>query len=168
MLVMLLAACTPFSATAADAEQDPRASAQRSEQLRQRAVEFGRDLLMLEEAVIPADQRVTVFVSESRDLPLALESAEIRIDPDVSIRKRYDRNEAGAISAGGSHRLYTGALPAGRHVLEVEVSARDADGRTRHFSSKLSFRAGHGPRTLDVELNALDGNSPDLVIHESG
>lgn len=167
---MLLGLTMHVFASAAETDTgapEPGALAQRTEQLKQQAVEFNRDLLLLEDSTIPADNRVTVFVSQSRSLSMTVDSAEIQIDPDVSIRKRYTAAEGDALHKGGSHRLYMGALSPGRHVLNASLSARDANGTPRRFSSKLSFRAGHGAKTLEIELSGLDPGSLDLAIHES-
>ena len=139
----------------------------RVDDLQQQVIELQRDTLVLSESALPANRRLTVFISVEPGLPLTLESVQLQLAPDGAslARRSYTDAENDALQKGGAQRLYTGTLSSGKHVMEAVVETRGKDGAKRLLTGKASFRSGGGPNTLEIEL-AGRGADAEMIIHE--
>jgi hypothetical protein len=166
LTILLVSLCVPGPAQALEPEPDLVSLAKRADQLSQDSVEITRDILLLEEALIPNRQRVAIFVTTTRGSALQVQTVDVRMNGRALVRKEFSQAQADALREGGAYRLRTSAMNPGSHVLEAAVKARDAEGSLHEFQQKMSFRAGQSARTLEIQLVGRDAARAELLLHE--
>lgn len=150
----LLAAGTAAAQAGAGAGGDLDVAAQ---DLKRRALELNRDLLVQQEATLyPAATQLAVFVAADLGSFFELESLKLSIDGQQLAEHRYSAAEANALFKGGTQQLYVGNLADGRHELLAVFSGRGAHRPIRR-AVPLAFDKQPGAR--QIELRVGDGES---------
>jgi hypothetical protein len=136
--------------------------------IKEEVLEINREILLLEElSLYPHGQQLIVLVSVAHDSPVSPDSLSLELDGQTVIQHRYTVSESAALQQGGVHRLYTGRLRNGEHLLGVSVSGRKA--RDQVFQQQHSATITKTPGRKYVELHLGPGKNssvPGLTIRE--
>ena len=130
--------------------------------IKEEVLEINREILLLEElSLYPHGQQLIVLVSVAHDSPVSPESLSLQLDGHTVIQHRYTVSENAALHEGGVHRLYTGRLRDGEHLLGVSVSGRKA--RDQAFQQQRSATITKTPGRKYVELHLGPGENPSVA-----
>lgn len=136
--------------------------------VKQEVLEINEEILLLEEQLLyPHGQQLLVFLSLSSNSPVNVSSVSLELDGKTVSRHVYTKSEKAALQEGGIHRLYTGRLLEGAHVVDVSLSGMSPDGQ--QFQRRQSVRIVKGSDRKVMELNIAAGNNgsePEVTIHE--
>lgn len=136
--------------------------------IKEEILEINRDILLLEElSLYPHGQQLIVLVSLANNSPINPDSISLQLDGDTVSHHIYSRSEGAALQEGGVHRLYTGRLNDGEHMLEVSVTGKQGRGRAFQQQRSVVITKGPGRKYLEVHLGMGKG-TPDsgLTIRE--
>jgi hypothetical protein len=134
--------------------------------IKREILEINQELSRLEDELLyPARQRLTVFLSLTGDTPIQLELLDVALNGETLVRHRYRDAEVAALRQGGVQKPYVGKIEPGSHLLQAQLTGKDAGGHA--FRLATSVRFAKGPDTKYVELrvaNPGSGRSPELSI----
>lgn len=165
-------AATPEAATSKLAGTDSGARFQQLdadvEQILNDVVALGADMAVLKEArELPLKNQLLVLVSIDPSVLFQLDNIQLQIDGNIVSSHQYGSGERDAFSAGGSHRLFWGNLPAGRHQLTAMLTGRAA--KDPKFQREVSLDVVSGTARRVVELYIAAGKDhvlPELLVKE--
>ena len=156
-----------FSSTADSKARFQQLDAQ-VEKILDEVVNLGADMAVLEEArERPPQTQLLVLVSIDPSSFFQMDAIQLQIDGRTASFHQYSEDEMSALSQGGSHRLFWGNVPAGRHQLTALLMGRVPKDPDFQRESTLMFISGVGRRV--VELRVATGKNqafPELSIKE--
>ena len=134
------------------------------------ALRLDEELQRLEDdAFIPAHAQLVVFVSLTAKQIPEFESlqVQVRIDGRELSRYSYTAREIGALYQGGFHRLFLGALPAGRHEISAVVEGQPVNGGPGQVRAAFDLNDGRGQKVLQLGMRLdVKGERPALSLSE--
>ena len=129
---------------------------------------INRDIMLLEELTLyPHGQQLIVLVSVASNSPVNPGSILLQLDGNTVSQYSYTDSEAAALQKGGVHRIYTGRLKDGEHMLKVSVTGIQT--RDRPFSEQHSVTITKRPgrKYMELHLGLEEGTAqPGLTIRE--
>lgn len=136
--------------------------------IKEEILEINRDILLLEElSLYPHGQQLVVLVSVANNSPVNPDSISLRLDGHAVSHHIYTGSESSALQKGGVHRLYTGRLRDGEHMLEVSVTGKQARDRAFHQQRSVVITKVPGRKYMELHLGTGEGTSePGLTIRE--
>ena len=136
--------------------------------IKEEILEINRDILLLEESSLyPQGQQLVVLVSVAGKEPVNPDSISLLLDGHTVNHHIYTSSEAAALREGGVHRLYTGRLSDGKHLLEVSVTGKQAGGNVFREQRSIAFNKSPGRKYLELHLRpAGDTTDAGLTIRE--
>jgi len=136
--------------------------------IKEEILEINRDILLLEESSLyPHGQQLVVLVSVANNSPVNPDSISLQLDGHTVSHHIYTGSEDAALQEGGVHRLYTGRLSDGEHMLEVSVTVKQARGRVFHQQHSVAITRVHGRKYLELHLEQGESTAePGLTIRE--
>lgn len=168
-VVLLIGSVTELNAADANGGDNALRSLDRELQaIKQEAVDINQALLELEEAVLyPRDLQLIVFVSLSPESAIRPESVQLRLNTKLVADRKYTDAEVVALRSGGAHRLYTGRLPYGQHLLVTSfVGFSKMEERYQRQTSAAVLK-GPGPTYVKLEIGVAGRNGePKLTLQE--
>ena len=129
---------------------------------------INQEMLALQDVAIhPAARQVVVMVTVAERAATSPVRVTLTLDDEVLGDHWYSPGEREALSSGGVHRLYTGALADGKHRLQAKVSTAGVDGGTGTASSGVTVDKQPGRAFLELHLSSRqEGREPVLTIHQ--
>jgi hypothetical protein len=129
---------------------------------------INRDILLLEElSLYPHGQQLVILVSVANNSPVNPDSILLQLDGDTVSHHRYTGSEGAALQEGGVHRLYTGRLSDGEHILKVSVTGRQAKGQSFNQQRSVTITKVPGRKYMELHLGPGENTSePGLTIRE--
>lgn len=136
--------------------------------IKEEVLEINREILLLEElSLYPHGQQLVVLVSVTNNSPVNPDSISLQLDGHTVIHHIYTGSESAALQEGGVHRLYTGRLSDGEHMLEVSVTGKQAGGRAFHQQRSVTITKVPGRKYMELQLGPGGNTSgPGLTIRE--
>jgi len=136
--------------------------------IKEEVLEINRDILLLEElSLYPHGQQLVVLVSVAKNSPVNPDSISLQLDGQTVSHHIYTGSEGAALHEGGVHRLYTGRLSDGEHMLSVTVTGKQARGRAFHQQRSEVIIKAPGRKYMELHLGPEENTSePGLVIRE--
>ena len=136
--------------------------------IKEEILEINRDILLLEESSLyPYGQQLVVLVSVANNSPVNPESISLQLDGHTVSHHVYTGSEGAALQEGGVHRLYTGRLSDGEHMLKVFVTVKQARGQAFHQQHSVAITKVHGRKYLELNLGQGESTAkPGLTIRE--
>ena len=136
--------------------------------IKEEILEINRDILLLEElSLYPHGQQLVVLVSVANELPVRPDSISLQLNGQTISQHVYTGSEGAALQAGGVHRLYTGRLGDGEHVLEVSMTGKHARGRAFRQQRSATITKVRGRKYVELYLGPGENKSePGLIIRE--
>ena len=129
---------------------------------------INRDILQLEElSLYPHGQVLVILVSVANNSPVSPESILLQLDGQTVSHHSYTGSEGAALQEGGVHRLYTGRLSDGEHILNVSVTGKQAKGRTFNQQRSVTITKVPGRKYVELQLGPGESTSePRLTVRE--
>ncbi|GMQ86867.1 MAG: hypothetical protein BMS9Abin08_0065 [Gammaproteobacteria bacterium] len=136
--------------------------------VKQEVLGVNREILLLEEQLLyPHGQQLVVFVSLSNNYPVKVSSISLELDGRVVSQHIYTRSEEASLHKGGIHRLYTGRLQEGAHIVDVSLSGMGMDGQQFLQRQSTKIIKGSGRKVVELNITAGDNETePQFSIHE--
>lgn len=136
--------------------------------IKEEILEINRDILLLEESSLyPRGQQLVVLVSVANNSPVNPGSISLQLDGHTISHHIYTGSEGAALQQGGVHRLYTGRLSDGEHMLVVSVTGKQAGGQNFHQQSSVTIAKVPGRKYMELHLGPGESTSePGLTIRE--
>ena len=136
--------------------------------IKEEILEINRDILLLEElSLYPHGQQLVILVSVVNNSPVNPERISLQLDGHTLSQHAYTGSEGAALQEGGVHRLYTGRLGDGEHVLEVSVTGKQAGNKAFHQQRRITITKLPGRKYLELQLGPGENTSePELTIRE--
>jgi len=136
--------------------------------IKEEVLEINREILLLEElSLYPHGQQLIVLVSVAHDSPVSPDSLSLQLDGHTVIEHSYTVSESAALHEGGVHRLYTGRLRDGEHLLGVSVTGRKAGDRAFHQQRSVTITKTAGRKYVELHLGpGINPSAPGLAIRE--
>ena len=136
--------------------------------IKQEILEINREMLLLEESSLyPGGPQLVVLVSMAADTAISPEQISLQLDGQLLTQHEYSHSEALSLRGGGVHRLFTGALDPGEHVLDVSLSGQLDDDQpfTRERNATITMMSGR--KTMELHLDSGErGSPPQLTVRE--
>jgi len=149
-IILAMWTTAPMAAEA----RDGTSLSERIEALKQSTLELNRDLTLLEQELFYPSSQSSFFLSVDVGTPIRLVDVNLTLDGEHLGYHFYSDDEFDALTKGGIHRLYTGNLRSGRHVMDVTITGYDPRGRDYQRTASYSFTKGPGRKM--IELRVLD------------
>lgn len=136
--------------------------------IKEEILEINRDILLLEElSLYPHGQQLVVLVSVANNSTVSPGSISLQLDGKMLRQHRYTGSEGAALQEGGVHRLYTGRLGDGEHVLEVSVTGKQAGNRAFQQQRSVTITKLPGRKYLELRLGAGESTKdPGVTVRE--
>lgn len=139
-----------------------------TEQVLNGVTALGAEMVMLEEArELSPKTQLLLLVSVDPSPFFQLEAVQLQIDGQAVALHQYTEKELQALQQGGSHRLFWGNVPAGRHQLVVSMMGQVPRDPDFQRESSLVIVSGVGRRV--VEMRVASGKSqpfPEMSLRE--
>jgi hypothetical protein len=131
-------------------------------------LEINRELFLLEALTRdPHGEELVVLVSVADDSPAHPDRISVLLDGETVSRHVYTESERLALQEGGIHRIYSGGLDSGRHVLEISMTGKLSRGKD--FQQQLRFPLTKKPGRTHMEVHLGPGRNaakPEITMRE--
>jgi hypothetical protein len=136
--------------------------------IKEEVLEINREILLLEElSLYPHGQQLVVLVSVANNSTVNPDSISLQLDGHTVSHHIYTGSEGAALQEGGVHRLYTGRLTDGKHMLEVSVTGKQAGARAFHQQRSVTINKLPGRKYMELHLGpGANTSDPGLTIRE--
>ena len=136
--------------------------------LKQQVLDLNRELFILEEELLfPSNTQISIFVSMDVGDFFALDSVQIKLDDKQVASYLYTPREVKALHRGGTHRIYTGNLPAGEHELIAFFTGGGPNGRDFKRGAEKIIIKEIGPKMVELKISdRTEKQQADFIIKE--
>lgn len=123
------------------------------EQILDEVVTLGAEMAVLKEArELSPDTQLLVLVSIEPSAFFQLDAIQFQLDEQTAAFHQYSEKELSALSQGGSHRLFWGNVPAGRHKLTALLMGRVPKDPDFQREAEMMITSGEGRRVLEIRI----------------
>lgn len=138
------------------------------EQILGDVVNLGAEMAVLEEAQeLSPKTQLLVLVSIEPSAFFQLDAIQFQIDEQTASFHQYSEKELKALSQGGSHRLFWGNVPAGRHQLTALLMGRVPKDPDFQREATMMVISGVGRRVVEVRMTSGKNQAfPEFTIKE--
>lgn len=143
-----------------------RHSGRRSSALSKEMLAVGNTLNRLEDGLLsPPGIQLVVFVSMDTSPDFTLQQMDVKLDRERLHRRSYTTEDVEHLNRKGTaHRLFTGDIPEGKHLLTLSMVG-SKNGQVYRDEANYRFRKGRDRKTIEVRLKSSFGK-PRLRIKE--
>jgi len=159
---------TDSSANAADRAARFQQLDAEVEQILDDVVTLGAEMAVLEEArELPSQTQLLVLVSIESSGFFQLDAIQFQVDGKTAAFHQYSESELSALSQGGSHRLFWGNVPAGRHQLTALLLGRVPKDPDFQREAEKVIISGVGRRVVELRITTGKKQTfPEFSIKE--
>jgi len=126
-----------------------------AEQVLNEVTALGGEMAALEASHASSlNPRLLVLVTIDALPSFQLGGITLKIDGNTISDHQYAAAELAALQQGGSHRLFQGSLPSGRHQLTVTMTARAAKDSDFRHESTLAITAGGERKVVELRVSS--------------
>lgn len=123
-------------------------------------VRMGQALTRLEDGTLtPPGIQLVVFISLDTGAGMNVEEIALKIDNQLAMRRKYKTEEIDALRQGGTHRLYIGNVPEGRHRLEVSVTTQSGKKRPQTDNYSTTITKPSTRKTVEFHISSSFGGA---------
>jgi len=150
-----------------DAREQARNLDKQVQDFKQELLEISADLIRLEGKLLyPPKSRISVYLSLPTGSQIPLGAVKIKIDGKEKAIHKYTNLELKALQDGGVQRIYIGNIKPGRHMFEVDYSAK-FEGKDAVWNGiQYPFSKGAGTKNIEIVLSGLGSGSSNVTFRE--
>ena len=133
------------------------------QEVKKEALGITNELIQMEEKLIyPPNTQASIFLALRQGEVFRLGAVIITIDGKEDANHLYTPGELDALQRGGVHRIYTGNIHGGGHVLGVDFLGKSLDNKDYVQHADYKFSKDKGAKLIEVML-AEPGHSQDPI-----
>lgn len=172
LILLVFLTCTVMAAEEEPAPQPVAVSSSTLDQevqaLKQDVLDLNKELFILEEELLfPSNTQISIFVSMDVGDFFNLDSVQIKLDDKLVANYLYTPREVKALHRGGTHRIYTGNLPAGDHELVAFFTGAGPSDRDFKRGTDKIIKKEIGPKMIELKISDRKSKQQaDFIVKE--
>lgn len=120
-------------------------------------VNLNREITLLENELLFPSAETSLVVSVEAGSGVKLVDINLSIDDKSAGYYFYSDTEFAALSKGGMHRLYSGNLTSGQHIIKAVITGYEPGGKD--FQRTVTYTFSKGAQRKVIELKASDNST---------